>query len=418
MKSNYLFRLFVRNKTGFYGVLLLSLLAYDVVILSFNNTKHRKTCNKTQIPVFEKFNITRALEEQNSNDDSLIVIDEPTVDKEIQNTLKEMHETGNSHFVGCQGLESLKESTWINSMLLELFTAHSNIEKAKGMLRLEGRKDMIGVTLFEYENGDSFFQKKETLARLLRMQNWPGIPRVYAACARSANQKDVCKSSSPTQIHFISYIVERFDQDLSLCNPSVENDCKELSALNKRISKQDNPQKTALFLLKNIAEVFNNLYQKGILLFGFEPTQMIVTKTFEVKLVNVDHFYFLPVRSIQQNTYQKFMSNVICLLAPMCHSHDLLHKEKFFNEYGQNCEELIGMCDPYSNKCHGIDAQLYVCLFSKLLFRNILSEAVMKGHSGLEALKVCTSEESPNVRCSWKAIKVTLERFVDAENIN
>ena len=62
---------------------------------------------------------------------------------------------------------------------------------------------MIGVTLFEYENGDSFFQKKETLARLLRMQNWPGIPRVYAACARSANQKDVCKSSSPTQIHFI-----------------------------------------------------------------------------------------------------------------------------------------------------------------------------------------------------------------------
>ena len=41
MKSNYLFRLFVRNKTGFYGVLLLSLLAYDVVILSFNNTKYR-----------------------------------------------------------------------------------------------------------------------------------------------------------------------------------------------------------------------------------------------------------------------------------------------------------------------------------------------------------------------------------------
>ena len=79
------------------------------------------------------------MEEQNSNDDSLIVIDEPTVDKEIQNTLKEMHETGNSHFVGCQGLESLKESTWTNSMLLELFTAHSNIEKAKGMLRLEGR---------------------------------------------------------------------------------------------------------------------------------------------------------------------------------------------------------------------------------------------------------------------------------------
>ena len=58
--------------------------------------------------------------------------------------------------------------------------------------------------------------------------------------------------------------MERFDQDLSLCNPSVENDCKELSALNKRISKQDNPQKTALFLLKNIAEVFNNLYQKGL----------------------------------------------------------------------------------------------------------------------------------------------------------
>ena len=44
-----------------------------------------------------------------------------------------------------------------------------------------------------------------------------------------------------------------------------------------------------------------------ILLFGFEPTQMIVTKTYEVKLVNVDHFYFLPVRSIQQNTYQKYV---------------------------------------------------------------------------------------------------------------
>ena len=44
-----------------------------------------------------------------------------------------------------------------------------------------------------------------------------------------------------------------------------------------------------------------------ILLFGFDPTQMIVTKTFEVKLTNVDHFYFLPVRSIQQNTYQKYV---------------------------------------------------------------------------------------------------------------
>ena len=72
----------------------------------------------------------------------------------------------------------------------------------------------------------------------------------------------------------------------------------------------------------------------------------------------------------------------------------------------------------YFYRCHGLDAQLYVCLFSKLVFRNILSEEVMKGHSGLEALKVCTSEESPNVRCSWKAIKVTLERFVDPESKN
>ena len=57
--------------------------------------------------------------------------------------------------------------------------------------------------------------------------------------------------------------MERFDQDLSLCNPSVENDCNELTALNKRISKTENSQKAALLVLKNIAEVFNNFYQKG-----------------------------------------------------------------------------------------------------------------------------------------------------------
>jgi len=402
--------------------LLLALLAYDVVILNFNNTKFKRTCNRSQNVIFEEYNFTKALEEQNNEEDSLIVIDEPTIDTEIQNTLKALQESESKYpnFVGCQGLESLKESSWTNSMLLELFTSHTNIEKAKGMLRLEGRKDMIGVTLFEYETNEkeNFFQKKETLARLLRMQNWPGIPRIFSACARSANQKDVCKSSSSTQIHFISYIVERFDQDSPLCYPSINDDCAGLSALNKRINEQSNPQKSALLVLKNIVEVFNNFYEKGILLFGFDPTQMIVTKSFEIKMINVDHFYFLPVRSIQQNTYQKFLSNVICLLAPMCHSHDLLRKEKFFDKYGQNCEEMIGMCDPYSNKCHGLDSQLFVCLFSKLIFKNILSQEVVKGQSALEALKVCTAEESPNKRCSWKTIKLTLDRFINPNSIN
>ena len=48
----------------------------------------------------------------------------------------------------------------------------------------------------KYENETDFRRIKEHFYKLLKTQNWPGIPRIYGACLQSKEKDDVILSQN------------------------------------------------------------------------------------------------------------------------------------------------------------------------------------------------------------------------------
>lgn len=425
-----------RHKKKYFLLFFFSLFLCDVIILRWYDAPFVGKCepieNYGQSPqvVAEFADDYEQLANYDVTDDkdekkilpSLIPLTEARIDHELSQLLcdrSQHHPYDLPTIQGCQGLESLRRGeSWTENVKLQLLPGNLNMEEAKGRLVMKDGGLPADVTVYDIEKSSSadYVRGKEVLARLMKMQSWPGIPRVYAVCARSSKQKDICNHAPNTTngIEFFSYIVERFDNFTFFCpTSSYDEHCRKLQNLQKLFNLQPNSRQAALVLIRNLASMFRVFHENGVLPLQLAPNQFVVTENFDVKLTVVEHLYFLPRKYGEKKpTFTRFFGDINCAASPLCHSADLMKKESTFKEFGQECRELTGLCDPYTSRCYGVDVQTYVCLFSKWIIENLITTVHDGTDAPLEALLVCTQQINPKTRCSWKAIENTLNRVL------
>lgn len=422
-----------RKQTKYFLILLASLILFDILVfLRFHDINTSVRCNfdnddksKSDGPVQKKKINAKADEEdtnkkqENKNNQPwLRPLSEHKIDSELIKYLCSPAGLPTVQY-GCQDIESLKQSE-----ALTLQTGNDKMEETRGNLRIDENK-VVKVTLLELEESTDFVRNKDTLARLLRWQHWSGTPRVYGACLLSPRQMDVCRDKEP--VKFVSYIVQRFDEDVSVCkSPAYDEDCANLITFQKHLKSQPDRRKSTLLVLRNLASVFRGFYENGIIPFKLTLNQIVVTKEFDVKLTSVDDFYNLQQQSeglTVTKTYSRFFGDIPCSLSPFCQSNHLVRNEKIYHHLGKECWEIAGLCDPYTSRCYGVDAQTYVCLFSKWILQTLITSITKDRGAGgrlgegdinspLEALLICTQQPNPKTRCSWRAIETTLNRVL------
>ena len=101
-------------------------------------------------------------------------------------------------------MAKLQNSEWVGSMRLQMSPLEgTSFESQRGKLRIgSGRPLDVEVRDFEGDGSHVFTRRKESLMRLLRMQRWPGVSRVFTACLLTRRQRNAC-SSAGSPVYFI-----------------------------------------------------------------------------------------------------------------------------------------------------------------------------------------------------------------------